>query len=139
MQETPGARDLPCREGCSETRADPTGPIETHEVRLHDRPFELRCEPVGDRIVTLLQTVPRPDPDLSPDLAPVDSGQRLTPREIEVLQLLAEGLDGTAIAKTLGISPGTVRTHVEHMRVSLGCRTRAGLVSKGYRLGYLSA
>lgn len=72
----------------------------------------------------------------STDQAPSQCRQ-LTPREVEVLRLLADGLDGTEIARALGICPGTVRTHVEHMRHSLDCRTRAGLVAKGYRLHYL--
>ena len=145
MRETPGAQDLPCREGCvGEGFASPTG-VRTHAIRLRDQSFELRCEPVGDQIVTALHPMDDtfsssacPPPVHGEESPPTPKAERLTPREVEVLELLSEGLDGTEIAENLGISPGTVRTHVEHMRASLGCRTRAGLVSKGYRLRYLT-
>lgn len=103
-------------------------PAKAHSIRLGGRAFELRCEPVDDQIVTTLR--PKSDPLPS-------HGQPLTPREVDVLQLLAEGLDGTEIAEALGISCATVRTHVENMRARLDCRTRAGLVAMGYRLRYL--
>jgi DNA-binding CsgD family transcriptional regulator len=128
MHHVPNAQRLPCSEGCADPHATRNTSIETHSIRLRGRAFELRCEPVGDQIVTTL----RPERG-----QPSTHCQPLTPREVEVLQLLADGLDGTEIAAALGISPGTVRTHVEHMRASLDCRTRAGLVAKGYHLRYL--
>jgi DNA-binding CsgD family transcriptional regulator len=103
-------------------------PVVSSAIRLRGRSFDLRCEPVGDQIVTTLRAVQD---------QPADHDHPLTPREVEVLRLLADGLDGSEIAVALGISPGTVRTHVENMRDSLDCRTRAGLVAKGYRLHYL--
>ncbi len=128
MRRVPGAEHLPCTEDCVSERLTRETPVESSSIRLRGRTFELRCEPVGDQIVTTL----RPEPGQPPSHC-----QRLTPREVEVLRLLADGLDGTKIAETLGICTGTVRTHVEHMRDSLDCRTRAGLVAKGYRLRYL--
>ncbi len=103
-------------------------PVESNLIGLRGRTFELRCEPAGDQMVTTLRPPPSPSPR---------QYGRLTPREIEVLRLLADGLDGTEIAETLGIRAGTVRTHVENMRDSLDCHTRAGLIAKGYRLRYL--
>lgn len=102
--------------------------VESHAVALRGRSFDLRCEPVGDQIVTTLH---------AHSAEPTAEMERLTPREIEVLKLLAEGLEGSEIADRLGICAGTVRTHVEHMRDSLDRRTRAGLVAKGYQLHYL--
>jgi DNA-binding CsgD family transcriptional regulator len=128
MRQTPGAEHLPCTENCVSERLSREVPVVSSSIRLRGRSFDLRCEPVGDQIVTTL----RPVPD-----QPRNDDQPLTPREVEVLRLLADGLDGSEIARALGISPGTVRTHVEHMRDSLDCRTRAGLVAKGYRLHYL--
>ena len=128
MRRIPGAEHLPCREDCVSERLNREMPVVSSSIRLRGRNFDLRCEPVGDQIVTTL----RPVPD-----QPLNHDQPLTPREVEVLRLLADGLDGSEIAVALGISPGTVRTHVEHMRDSLDCRTRAGLVAKGYRLHYL--
>jgi DNA-binding CsgD family transcriptional regulator len=67
-----------------------------------------------------------------------DSWELLTPRERNVLQMLADGETTGSAAKKLEISESTVRTHVEHMRLKLGAKTRAALVSLGYRLGFLT-
>jgi DNA-binding NarL/FixJ family response regulator/signal transduction histidine kinase/PAS domain-containing protein len=49
---------------------------------------------------------------------------RLTPREIEVLRVLAEGLDGKEIAERLGISAKTERNHVASITEKLGVHSR---------------
>jgi HD-GYP domain-containing protein (c-di-GMP phosphodiesterase class II) len=49
----------------------------------------------------------------------------LTPREIEVLRLLARGLSNKAIAARLVIAPKTVGNHVEHIYAKIGASTRA--------------
>jgi DNA-binding NarL/FixJ family response regulator len=49
---------------------------------------------------------------------------QLTPREREVLQALAEGLDGPEIAKRLGISIPTERNHVASILAKLGVHSR---------------
>jgi DNA-binding NarL/FixJ family response regulator len=49
---------------------------------------------------------------------------QLTPREREVLSLLTQGLDTGAIARALVISPGTARTHVQHVLCKLGVHSR---------------
>lgn len=67
----------------------------------------------------------------------VDLGQRfgLTPREQEVLRLLAAGLDQDEIARALVISPRTVETHIQHVLAKLGVRRRAQAVAVAYREG----
>jgi HD-GYP domain-containing protein (c-di-GMP phosphodiesterase class II) len=50
----------------------------------------------------------------------------LTPREVEVLRLLARGLSNKQIAARLVISPKTVGNHVEHIYAKIGASTRAG-------------
>lgn len=57
----------------------------------------------------------------------------LTPREHEILQMLADGFDGPEIAERLESSPLTVRTHVQSIRSKLAVRTRAGAVAVGFR------
>ena len=57
----------------------------------------------------------------------------LTPREREVLRLLAEGLAAHDIAKQLFISKKTVGTHLEHIFTKLGVRNRAQAVAVAYR------
>jgi DNA-binding NarL/FixJ family response regulator len=49
---------------------------------------------------------------------------RLTPREREVLALLAQGLDTAEISRALVISPETARTHIQHVICKLGVHSR---------------
>lgn len=56
-------------------------------------------------------------------------GPRLTPREREIVDLLAGGLTGEEISTRLFISPETVRTHIRNAMNRLGARTRAHLVT----------
>jgi len=57
----------------------------------------------------------------------------LTPREGEVLRLLAEGLDGIAISEKLFVSPATVRNHVQHILTKLGVHSRLEAVTLALR------
>jgi DNA-binding NarL/FixJ family response regulator len=50
--------------------------------------------------------------------------EQLTPREWQLLQLLAEGLDDAAMAERLSISPKTVRNHMVHLLDKLGVHSR---------------
>jgi DNA-binding NarL/FixJ family response regulator len=59
--------------------------------------------------------------------------ERLTARELEVLKLLADGLDQDQMAARLFISPKTVGTHIEHILAKLGVRSRAQAVAIAYR------
>lgn len=58
----------------------------------------------------------------------------LTKRELEVLHLLAEGLEQTEIAHQLVISPKTVSTHTQNIFRKLGVRNRAQAVAAAYQL-----
>ena len=55
----------------------------------------------------------------------------LTPREIEVLAALRDGLSNKAAARRLGISPHTVKFHIEALFKKLGAASRAEAVVKG--------
>ncbi|MDQ3066012.1 MAG: response regulator transcription factor [Actinomycetota bacterium] len=59
---------------------------------------------------------------------------RLTPRELQVLRLLAEGVQQQGIARQLVISPKTVGTHIERILSKLGAHSRAEAVAIAYRL-----
>jgi len=74
-------------------------------------------------------------PDLAPVLARVVQGEsievnedspfsKLTPRENEILALLAEGQSNKVIARNLGISDGTVKLHVKSILRKLGVHSR---------------
>jgi DNA-binding NarL/FixJ family response regulator len=54
----------------------------------------------------------------------------LTPREIEVLGAIGEGLTNKAIARRLDISPHTVKFHIESLFRKLGARTRTEALAK---------
>lgn len=60
---------------------------------------------------------------------------RLTPRENEVLHLLTEGLDGSAIANTLFLSQATVRNHIQHILKKLEVHSRTEAVALALRNG----
>jgi DNA-binding NarL/FixJ family response regulator len=70
-------------------------------------------------------------------VAPInnDALARLTPREREVLELVALGLSNDDIAQRLYISPTTAKTHVNRTMVKLGARDRAQLVIFAYESG----
>jgi DNA-binding NarL/FixJ family response regulator len=57
----------------------------------------------------------------------------LTPREIEVLAALSDGLSNKAVARRLGISPHTVKFHIESLFKKLGAASRAEAVAKGLK------
>ena len=61
----------------------------------------------------------------------------LTPRELEVLQLLAEGLANKAIAQRLDISEHTVKFHVNAIMSKLGAQSRTAAVVRATRLGLI--
>jgi pimeloyl-ACP methyl ester carboxylesterase/DNA-binding CsgD family transcriptional regulator len=56
---------------------------------------------------------------------PVPGGGSLTARELQVADLIADGLTNAQIARRLGVSVRTVDAHVEHVRAKLGVRARA--------------
>lgn len=62
----------------------------------------------------------------------------LTPREIEVLALAAEGLSGPELAHELRLSPTTVKTHFKHVYEKLDVQNRAAAVAKAMRLGVIA-
>jgi DNA-binding CsgD family transcriptional regulator len=64
---------------------------------------------------------------------PDDASPVLTPREIEVLTALGDGLSNKAAARRLGISPHTVKFHIEQLFRKLGAGCRAEAVAKGLR------
>ncbi len=72
------------------------------------------------------------------DLTMEDTGRPvLTPRELDVLTCLGEGLSNKAVARRLGISAHTVKFHLEAVFIKLGATSRAEAVAKGLRGGLI--
>ena len=61
----------------------------------------------------------------------------LTPRELEVLQLLAEGLTNQEVGTRLGLSARTIKTHVQNLLSKLDVPDRTGAVARAFRLGLI--
>ena len=76
---------------------------------------------------SLVRPLPAADPLVEP----------LTPRETEVLQLLAEGLTNRRLGERLGISEHTAKFHVNAILGKLGARTRGEAIAQAARLGLL--
>jgi DNA-binding CsgD family transcriptional regulator len=60
---------------------------------------------------------------------PASPGPRLTGRELEVAELVAEGLTNQAIARRLSVAPRTAEAHVENIRRKLQVRSRAQIAA----------
>jgi DNA-binding NarL/FixJ family response regulator len=75
---------------------------------------------------------------LDPALAGAVPGKKLTQRELDVLGLLAEGLQHEEIGRRLGISSETVRTHLRKACDRLGAATRTQAVATALRLGLIT-
>jgi DNA-binding NarL/FixJ family response regulator len=65
--------------------------------------------------------------------------QEPTAREIEVLQLISEGLVNREIGRMLFLSEETVKSHVRHLLAKLQARSRAHAVAVGFRRGLLTS
>ncbi|MCC5857508.1 MAG: alpha/beta fold hydrolase [Ectothiorhodospiraceae bacterium] len=75
---------------------------------------------------------------LNGERSPPASQDQLTQREQEVLRLIAEGMTNKEIARTLGISPGTVERHVTNIYGKMAVRGRAEAAMRAVQLGLTS-
>jgi two-component system, NarL family, nitrate/nitrite response regulator NarL len=101
----------------------------------------------GDELCDRLVAVSRGETVLAPEVQSELAGQLrtrtardapvLSPREREILELIAAGELAPEIAKRLGLSPATVRTHLQHLYEKLGVSDRAAAVAAAMRRGML--
>jgi DNA-binding NarL/FixJ family response regulator len=77
----------------------------------------------------------RSEPAAAPAAAAPELPDELTPREAEVLALIAEGLTNSEIAERLVVSAATVKSHVNHIFAKIGARDRAQAVVYAYANG----
>jgi DNA-binding CsgD family transcriptional regulator len=110
--------------------------IEVSELDVADRLAALLVDLPGVRLVA-----PGEPADvilISPEEAPpADSDAGLTPREIEVLGLLAEGASNKLIARRLGISVHTAKFHVGSLLDKLDATGRTDAIAHAVRLGVI--
>jgi DNA-binding NarL/FixJ family response regulator len=85
------------------------------------------------RAVAVGLTVRAPVPQSNFGPFPEDAPGLLSPREIEVLVALGNGLSNKETARRLGISPHTVKFHIESLFRKLGASSRAEAVAKGLK------
>ena len=86
---------------------------------------------IQERLVAAVADQP-PTPSTGSDAA-LPGG--LTPREAEVLRLIAAGMSNAEIAATLVVSDATVKTHINHVFAKTGARDRAQAVRYAYEHG----
>lgn len=67
-----------------------------------------------------------------------DAMAQLSARELEILQLLANGCSNKDVSERLVVSVETVKTHVKHILAKLGARHRAQAVAIALRAGLIS-
>lgn len=67
----------------------------------------------------------------------LDGMDELTPREREVVALIASGLSNDEISRKIYVSPATVKTHASRAMTKLGARDRAQLVVFAYQAGLI--
>ncbi len=126
LAETEG---LPCSHGCVAALVEGSLESARHtRFRWRRELCDLWCVPTDELAVCVLCPATQRQPE---------DWERLTPRELDVLGLVAAGQNTAGIAVRLDISKATVRTHVEHIRTKLGVATRAAMVAQSFRLGLL--
>jgi two-component system NarL family response regulator len=76
-------------------------------------------------------------PEIASRLAERIPRSELSPRELEILKLIAKGGSNREIARALVISEGTVRVHASNIFAKLGCSDRAQAVSKAFLRGII--
>jgi DNA-binding NarL/FixJ family response regulator len=117
-----------------------TALIHEHEVGASG--YLLKAAP-QEEILAGIRSVARGEVALAPSIAAMLVGRlktpavTLSPRETEVLGLVAQGLSNPAIAKRLFLGEATVKTHLLHAFEKLGVSDRTRAVTKAMELGLL--
>jgi DNA-binding NarL/FixJ family response regulator len=123
------------------------GPYVTEAFRAGAKGYVLKTQGTGD-LFEAIREVSRgsiyvsssiPESALSTSVESVLPPDPLTPREREILQLIAEGKSSKEAADILGISFHTVESHRTRMMSKLAIHTRAGLVRYAIRQGLVQA
>ena len=107
--------------------------------------FVPKTAPPDEVVAAARRAVSAPSAFTAADLAKAmkrrltPSGPQLSPREGQVLKLLAEGMNVSGIAKQLFVSDSTAKTHISKLYEKLGAANRAQALMAALRLGLLQA
>jgi DNA-binding NarL/FixJ family response regulator len=94
-------------------------------ARLRESMYEMQTHRARLRRERDGQSSDEPGPAAAPAVSTLQQHFGMTPREVEVALLLAEGCSNSTVAQRLGISPHTARHHTQRVLVKLGVRSRA--------------
>ncbi|GAC1440571.1 MAG: response regulator transcription factor [Mycobacteriales bacterium] len=109
--------------------------------------FVNKDAPAGDVVAAARHAVAAPDAFSAQHLAqamqrrmaePASAAPRLSPREVEILRLLAAGSSARQLARQLYISESTVKTHISRLYEKLGAVNRAQALMIAVKLGLLT-
>ncbi len=78
------------------------------------------------------------DPGLSSTIVLEEGDRTLSARQRQILQMLADGMQTDAVAKDLGLSTETIRTHTKRILAKLEASTRTQAVAIGIRYGLIN-
>lgn len=130
-----------CHAGCSGARLAREGwpvPCQRMVIRPNGNPRRVTVSTVAIRLPDaapiVLQLLRNGEPVDDADESP---GLSLTPRQREVLRLLADGIPAKVIARRLGIAQVTVRNHIQAILVELRCHSQLEAVAEARRRGAL--
>jgi DNA-binding NarL/FixJ family response regulator len=117
------------------------GPL-AHRARLRDELVRASIEVVAEFNTLAAARASHVEADAT-IWSTAREGQRpfdepLTAREVQVLELLAEGLPNKGIARRLGISDQTIKFHVASISGKLGAKNRTDTVRRAVRLGLIT-
>ncbi|WP_103062482.1 response regulator transcription factor [Actinomyces qiguomingii] len=116
-------------------------PVETLAASIrHVAAGNMVLSPTSSAIITAkpgrrVAATPEPPSTPPPAADALPPGVTLSPREVEVLALMAEAQTNKQIAHTLGVSDATVKTHVSTLIAKLGVQDRVGAVVYALRAG----
>jgi DNA-binding NarL/FixJ family response regulator len=105
--------------------------VQGHLVDAIARPGAVPASPApaSSAVTSASSEAATPDPGL------LAANLGLTPREGEVLTLIADGLSNSEIARRLVVSEATVKSHVNHLLAKIGARSRAQAVRTAFQHG----
>lgn len=100
---------------------------EPETIKGNRRPYRLATEPAAQLDTELMQRLRK----LIGHRVPESGPESLTPREWQVLALVAEGANNSTVGRLLYLSPHTVTSHVKTILQKLGAHNRAHAVAIG--------